>query len=882
MKKKMRKSSFWFSKGLVQALPLMIGTAMGAGAAIADDTVPVATDDWQIDGNAHFGPTASQRLPSIDNNCMGDVATANGISGLTCTANDIDIAEAFDINIIAGDPDPDDGVDECTIGEDVTFTAKFQFELSAQERHDLGVWFATGGQADARNGACLVSTGPLFSDSSGYINDLDGLSTGVCSNDTTQKCSADNDCHGKENTCTFTQDYCGDIDDPTSPQFFEIEITTACVDKDRDGDLDLPVCLSWRQPGADEYCETAEDAYPGSPSKCNCDDTFSVPIKVPTPPLQVVKNIAPATIIEPGGTATVTFDIVNPSLYGNDVDISEMLDKLDDYVLDSNGSGTITVDDANFISPDDELTLYDDTASSEVSDLICVEYPESYTATPSSTASSFDPASDLLKAQEDRTFDPAILTPNFVRCTFTRFVGGEIAGPDTGFFFDLVTVAGVDENGSLTQGEDDAGLEIVDKPPKVSLTKTADPTSLTEAQIASGATDITYTVVISVPSDSDTVTIDCLDDKTSVGTSVATYVCGTGSSLLGDTTGSPTCASLDGLTIAPGGSATCKYIAAASGISDTGQVLHDRVVVQVSDDESGTASASDPAMVTVTNSPPVLKLTKTGAPTAAGVDEEPSYSATYTYLIENITAFEDIVVLDKLEDTITLVDGTVLPTKVITGSCLDANGDTLLTAQEAPVELAKGESFTCTLSRTIGLDVNGVPAGDAPGLEGPGNTEDNEAKITGHEKGVPGVDITATDTESLGFADALPSAIVSKEVKSLTVTYKVTVSNTSKEALDLTALTDEIGGVSVDITDSAYAPPSGLNACDVSADFELAEQNAGNTDDYICYFSRDIDAAGSTPPITNTVTATAVDDEGNEVTPTAKAQIAWVSNYEEP
>lgn len=883
MKKIMRNCLYRFGKWRHRVFIFVIGIAMLVGPVAADNTIPIETLDWKIDGNSHFAPTKSIRLPSIDNHCMGDVASANGISGLNCTANDIDIAEALDINIIAGDPDPNDGVDECTIGEDVTFSAKFRFELSAQERHDLGVWFATGGQPDARSGACLVSTGPLFSNASGFLNDLDGMTTGVCSSDTSQKCNADSDCRGKENICSFKPDYCGDIDDSTSPQFFEIEITTACVDKDRNGELDLPVCLSWRQPGADEYCKNAEDAYPGSPSKCNCDDTFSVPIQVPTPPLQVFKSISPATLDEPGGTATVVFDIVNPSLFGNDVDISAMVDRLDDYVVDGDDSGMdITVNDADFTGLDvTTLTLYGDSQFADVA-LSCVQYPEAYSATPSSTPSDFDPSSDLLSAQEDGTFDPAILTPNFVRCSFTRFVGGEIPGSDIGFFFDQVMVEGLDEGGNITQGKDSASLQILDVPPKASLIKTANPTSLTEAQIAGGNTDITYTVEIKVPSDSDTVTVDCLDDSTNIDSPVATYACGSGSSLLVDNTGSPSCASLNGTTIAPAGSVKCQFVAPAYGISETGQVLHDRVVVQVSDDEGGTVSPSDTAMVTVTNSPPAIKLTKTGAPTDAGVNQEPSYQATYTYVIENITEFDDIVVLDKLEDTITLVDGTLLPVADITNSCVDSAGDTLLTAQEAPVELVKGESFTCTLTRIVGLDNNGDPAGDAPGLTDSGNTEDNLATITGHEKGIPGA-IIAMDNESLGFADALPSAVVKKEVKTLTATYKVTVSNTSVEALDLTALNDSINGVSVDITGFTFAPTdTNLNACDVSGQFELAKQNTGNTDDYVCYFTRSINAEGSVSPIINTITATAVDDEGNEVNPSAKAQIAWVSNFSEP
>ncbi|MBY6198127.1 hypothetical protein [Vibrio hangzhouensis] len=849
------------------------------GSALADDTVPVSTEDWTISGNSYFNPASSIRLPSVDNECMGDVSSENGISGLNCTANDIRIAEAFDIEIIEGDPTPGDGVDECTINEPVTFTAKFKFELSAQERHDLGVWFATAGQANARTGACLVSTAPLFKNAGGsFINDLDGMSTGYCSNDTSQSCDADSDCKGKNNTCVFTQDYCGDIDESTSPQFFEIEITTECVDKDLNGELDLPVCLSWRQPGADEYCATAEDAYPGAPSKCNCDDDFSVPIKVPTPSLKVYKSISPATLLEPGGTATIKFDIVNPSIYGNDVDILSILDKLDDYVVDQDSSGTITVDDADFNSPDTTLTIFGGTP--DVSDLSCVQYDETYTPTPSSTSTPFDLSSDLLKAQEDQLQDPVVKTPNFVRCTFTRYVGGEQSGPDTGIFYDLITVSGKDENNNTTEGEDYANLEVKDKPPKVSLTKTANPTSLTEQQIADGNTDITYTVKISVPSDSDTVTIDCLNDKTLVNsnsqTTVVPYECGTGANLLDicKTSGGQT---LAGKSIAPGGSETCTFVAAASGISDTGDILHDRVVVKVSDDENGTASANDIASVTVVNSPPTLLLVKTGAANG-NKGEEPSYEAKYTYKITNNTSFNDIVVLNKLVDDITLVDGTKLPTLNITGSCKDTNGDTLLTAQEAPVELAKGESFTCTLTRLVGLDTNAEPAGDAPGLNDTGNTEDNTATITGYEKGYS-TPITWSDSASLGFADALPTATVKKDVTQMTVVYKVTVSNTSNEPLDLTALVDQIGNAAVDITHFDYDPPNGLPACDVSDPFELAAKNDGNTDDYVCYFSRTFDTVASTSPIIDTIIATAEDDEGNKVKPEAKAEVSWVSNY---
>ena len=161
---------------------------------------------------------------------------------LVCTANDINLASVSDI-VIA----PDD--DGCTgAGDTVTFSAKFTFDLTAQARYDLGMWFGTRGQVSARTGTCTVFTPPPGDPAV----DLDG-------------------------------DKCGDIDAAHDPLILELELTVDCV-AGAGNKLALPYCGSWRQKGKGSKYECNEPimAYPGTPSKCKCDDEFTVDIDVPT------------------------------------------------------------------------------------------------------------------------------------------------------------------------------------------------------------------------------------------------------------------------------------------------------------------------------------------------------------------------------------------------------------------------------------------------------------------------------------------------------------------------------------------------------------------------------------------------------------------------
>ncbi len=246
------------------------------------------------------GTTASARLSATGNVCMQTLWQGDGnTSRLTCTANDISIAEVDPADICVIDPQTNQcktGADrnKCEEGLPFTFEATFTVDLTAQTRYDVGLYFDTGGDPDgdgARGGSCTLNTIDA-NNSANFIN-LDG-----------------------------SPDSCGDINDPNNPQLVTLRVTTLCTAGDN-GDVALPNCTSWRQPGSNEVCTTATDAFPGSPSKCNCDDSFTIPITVEQPSVTITKQAVAAcvyfdvTIDNPTNLRTLTFDSLADSLYGN-------------------------------------------------------------------------------------------------------------------------------------------------------------------------------------------------------------------------------------------------------------------------------------------------------------------------------------------------------------------------------------------------------------------------------------------------------------------------------------------------------------------------------------------------------------------------------------
>ncbi|MDX1409753.1 MAG: hypothetical protein R3330_16505, partial [Saprospiraceae bacterium] len=101
-----------------------------------------------------------------------------------------------------------------------------------------------------------------------------------CSEDGTTACSP----NSNPNATCEPIDLCGDIDNAPNPIILtDIEITALCADPDGDSNLNLPNCTSWRQPGSNDICTSPLDAFPGAPSKCNCDPGINIEICVPDP-----------------------------------------------------------------------------------------------------------------------------------------------------------------------------------------------------------------------------------------------------------------------------------------------------------------------------------------------------------------------------------------------------------------------------------------------------------------------------------------------------------------------------------------------------------------------------------------------------------------------
>lgn len=177
---------------------------------------------------------------TIENGCLQEVYTAGSgdDNGLNCTANDVDISLITTNNVR----------DRCLNTSDTaTLDLYANIELNATARYDLGVYVGLdGGNAKDLGGTCSITILPVAPDPPWV--DLDQSVTGQ-QNDT-----------------------CGDLDSAHSPlnNVFLGTRTVSCANADPDGCLLLGFCTSWRQSGANDFCDEPTDAFPGTTSKCNC------------------------------------------------------------------------------------------------------------------------------------------------------------------------------------------------------------------------------------------------------------------------------------------------------------------------------------------------------------------------------------------------------------------------------------------------------------------------------------------------------------------------------------------------------------------------------------------------------------------------------------
>jgi len=248
-----------------------------------------------VGGGLLFGPQAASAQT-----CIQDVWKAHGNNqNVTCTANDVTLASATNINITNGGSCTN-GVCSCFAGQTVTFTADFRMNLGADTRYDVGFYLATD-------------------------NDLnhDGAITGLCTATASTASNTTRVINGVPNFVNLdaSPDVCGDITGASNtahnPLFVTATITAQCPSTPG-AQMSLPFATTWRQPGSNNVClgtgngTTTNDVFPGSPSKCN-KGTLVLDITSVSTTLTVTKTANTASVPETGGSASYSVEVANTS-----------------------------------------------------------------------------------------------------------------------------------------------------------------------------------------------------------------------------------------------------------------------------------------------------------------------------------------------------------------------------------------------------------------------------------------------------------------------------------------------------------------------------------------------------------------------------------------
>jgi len=494
---------------------------------------------------------------------------------------------------------------------------------------------------------------------------------------------------------------------------------------------------------------------PGGPVNVTC--TFSNTFD-PPPTVSVLKTAQPSSIPEPGGE--VVFDVVVTNTSNEPVTLTTLTDTVGGTVLNLNGRGTCLI--GAVLAP----------------------------ASATSTADTYT-------------------------CSFPLNVTGNAGNTRT----DVVDAIVTDAEGDTATDNDDAVVTLTDVLPTISVTKTANVTSLLEP-----GGDVTYTVVVTNLSN-ESVTLRELIDT--VGTSAAVNLFGrTGSTCVDDRL----LTAADSDPNGGGDTYTCTFTRAVIG--DTGTVHTNVVQATAYDDDGSPATASDTERVVITNVLPTVSVVKsTPTPTI----NEPGAVVRYNVVVNNLS--NEAVTLTELTDTI----GTV------TQDVFGIPGTTCrLGAPLAAASLTStADTYTCYFELRV--------TGNA------GSTHDNTVTAVVIDNELSPA--RATDIERVTITNVAPTILVTKTASPLTLpetggqaTYTVVVQNLSIEPVTITSLVDVAG-----------TPPTSSNlatrgTCRTSIGTVLAVGAS-----YTCTFTAPLIGNAGTSHV-NVVTAIAIDDDGSSAT----------------
>ncbi len=409
-------------------------------------------------------------------------------------------------------------------------------------------------------------------------------------------------------------------------------------------------------------------------------------------------------------------------------------------------------------------------------------------------------------------------------CSITAFVEGEARSKHT----NVLTATATNADGTAVK-TDDAEVSFEDVLPDISVTKTADPTSVLET-----GEDVTFTFLV-VNNSAEEATLDSLDDD-----------------YFGDLNGLGDCVVPQTLAAA-GGTYSCSLTAEFSGEPDEPHI--NVVTATASDNDGNSDTETDDATVSFIDVLPDISMAKTADPTTVletGADVE------FTFTVTNNSAEE--AVLDTLSDS---VFGNLNGQ----GSC---NVGGVLTPS--------GGQYTCSVTVFIQGDADEVHTnvGTAVASDNDGNTDsasdDAEVTILNADP-VINVDKSAEPNELLTTGGL--------------VTYTVTVANNSapSDPVTITSVTDVVwsdlngdGEVEAgDLENLDYTTMPGSD-CGSLLGTQLA---AGES--VSCTYTRWVAGPAWLDPL-NTVTVTGEDDEGSTDTDSDTAQVnlaymAWTPGF---
>jgi hypothetical protein len=302
---------------------------------------------------------------------------------------------------------------------------------------------------------------------------------------------------------------------------------------------------------------------------------------------------------------------------------------------------------------------------------------------------------------------------------------------------DVVTVTGVDDDGTTVTDTDDAVVTITGGPPTVLVVKTATPLSRPEP-----GGQFTFNVVVTNTSATEAVTITALTDN-----------------IYGNIATQGTCTTAVGTVLQPGGSYSCSFTGNFTGNAGASQT--DIVTVRVVDDDGQTATDDDDAVVTITDIPPVITVVKTATPL---VRNEPGGSFTFDVLITN-TGTETVTIDTLTDDVYGNLNGR--------GTC------------QVGAVLQPAGTYRCSFN------------GDFFGNAGASQTDTVTASGVDND----GTRVTARDDAIVRLVDVPPTVTVIKDADPVSrpepggsFTFLVTITNTSFEPVTVVAITDNIYG----------------------------------------------------------------------------------------